>query len=109
MPRPFGGSYQRHTSIETFLRTDRTWAMSNREIEDQPMNDSTVIAAIIAAVVALAVGILGSIFSIVNQILTHRLTQRREIQKYFDEVYKELFAPVISDVFLYIDMATQSF
>jgi hypothetical protein len=63
-------------------------------------------AALIAAAVALGVGVLAQVVSVINQIITHRLTQRRERQKHYNEVYQKLFAPAISDVFLYIDMAT---
>ena len=74
--------------------------------KDVRVSDPTIRAAIIAAAVALVVGLLGQVVSVANQILTHRLTQRRETEKYYNEVYQKLFAPVISDVFLYIDMVT---
>ncbi len=70
------------------------------------MNDPAIQAAIIAGIVALIVAILSQVVSIVNQILTHRLAQRRENEKYYNDVYQKLFAPAISDVFLYIDMVT---
>src|SRR5690349_15363051 len=71
------------------------------------MSDPAITAALIASGVALLVGLLSSIIALISPILDHRLTRQREAQKYFDEVYKELFAPIIPDVFLYIDMATQ--
>lgn len=70
------------------------------------MTETAIIAAIIAAGAALSVSILNNIITLSNTIISQRLAQRREVQKYYDEVYKELFAPIISDIFLYIDMAS---
>jgi hypothetical protein len=63
------------------------------------MSNPSVQAAVIAAAVSLAVAIL-------TQVVAHSLTQRRETQKFYNEVYQKLLAPVISDVFLYIDLVT---
>src|SRR6266511_1818998 len=70
------------------------------------MNNVTIQAAIIAAAVALIVAVINQLVSVANQILTHRLTQRRETQKYYNDVYQKLFAPIIADVFLYMDMVS---
>lgn len=68
------------------------------------MNNPTIQAAIIAGTVALVVAVISQVVSVINQILTHRLTIRRENQKYYNEVYQKFYAPIISDVFLYMDM-----
>jgi hypothetical protein len=70
------------------------------------MSDPAVLTAIIAASVALTVGVLAQAVAILNQFLAHRLSQRREVEKYYNEVYQKLFAPIVSDAFLYIDMVS---
>src|SRR5215216_5093398 len=67
-------------------------------------NDVAIQTALIAGAVALIVAIITQTVSVINQILTHRLTQARETQKYYNEIYQMLFAPVVSDAFLYFDM-----
>lgn len=59
--------------------------------------------AVITATATLIGAFLGAI---VAQYFSHRMTLRRDNQKYYKEVYQKLYAPILFDVYAYIDIAS---
>jgi len=59
------------------------------------------------AVITASATLLGAFFgAIVAQYFSHRMTIRREGQKYYKEIYQKLYAPILFDVYAYIDIYT---
>ncbi|MCR8633916.1 hypothetical protein [Paenibacillus radicis (ex Xue et al. 2023)] len=63
------------------------------------MNSNPYIAAIITASAAF-------IAAVIAQIISHWLTKRRENHKYYKEVYQKLYAPILFELYIYIDVRT---
>ncbi|WP_134687527.1 hypothetical protein [Brevibacillus migulae] len=55
------------------------------------------------ALIGATIGFVGAITA---QIVSHFFTQRRETQKFNKEIYQNLFAPVLLDVYSYLDIVT---
>lgn len=70
------------------------------------LSDPAVQSAMIAAFVAVVVTLVGQGATVYLQRNAHKQTLERETATYYNEVYKKLFAPAISDVFLYVDMVS---
>jgi hypothetical protein len=52
------------------------------------------------------IALIAFIAGAITQWLSHRFTQSRESQKYYVEVYQKLYAPILTDIFRYIEMRT---